>query len=223
MIITYGGLEFFKIQSGNLTLVFNPVSRESKTKIPSPRFKTDIAIISTDHPDFNGVKDLSGKDNKSVFIIDGPGEYEVQDVFIKGYSSKTSYGGREKINTIYKVTIEGVNLCFLGALEDKNMPDSILGELEDIEILFTPIGGEARLNDGVGQGVLSASDAYKLSVKISPNVIIPMHYDVNGEKDSLKKFLKEEGIKDVKPIDKLTTKKSALAVQSGEIIVLAKS
>jgi len=211
MVITYGGLEFFKVQSGNLTLVFNPVSKESKTKISSPRFKSDVALISLNHPDFNGVKDLKGSDEKSTFVIDGPGEYEIQDVFIKGFQSKSSYDGEEKINTIYKVVVEGIDLCFLGTLGDKNISDDILGELDGTEILFTPIGGE---------GVLNASEAYKLSVKISSNIIIPMHYDIKGEKDALRKFLKEEGIKDVNPVEKLSIKKPALALKSGEIVVL---
>jgi hypothetical protein len=212
MVINYSGLEFFKIQSGSLTLVFNPVSKNSKAKISAPRFKSDIALISLNHPDFNGTDGLSGKEDKETFIIDGPGEYEVQEVFIKGFLSKSNYGGKESINTIYKVVMEGINLCFLGALSEKNISDEVLGELDDTEILFTPIGGG---------DVLNASDAYKLSVKISPNVTIPMLFDSGG--DALKKFLKEEGLKSLKPIEKLTTKKSSLALQSGEIIVLESS
>jgi hypothetical protein len=214
MVITYSGLEFFKIQSGNLTLVFNPVSKDSKKGIAPPRFRADIAIISSNHPDFNGVSNLSSKDDGQTFIIDGPGEYEIQEIFVKGFQTVSNYEGKESLNTIYKVTMEGINICFLGALGEKNIDDKILGEIDDTEILFTPIGGD---------GVLTASEAYKLSVKISPNVIIPMHYDTVGEKNSLNKFLKEEGIEKSKPLDKLTTKKGLLATQNGEIVVLNSS
>jgi hypothetical protein len=41
-----------------------------------------------------------------------------------------------------------------------------------------------------------------------------------GEKDALKKFLKEEGA-DVKPIEKLTIKKKDLEGKEGEVVVLA--
>lgn len=214
MVITYGGLEFFKVQSGNLTIVFNPVSKESKLKITPPRFKADIALVSLNNPDFNGVQSLSGKDDKETFVIDGPGEYEVQDVFVKGFQTVSNYGGKESINTVYKVIMEGINICFLGALGDKNIDDKILGEIDDTEILFIPIGGDE---------VLSASEAYKLAVKIAPNVIIPTHFDVSSDKNALSKFLKEEGVNKVAPLDKLTTKKSLLATQSGEIIVLSSS
>ena len=214
MVITYGGLEFFKVQSGNLTIVFNPVSKESKLKITPPRFKADIALVSLNNPDFNGVQSLSGKDDKETFVIDGPGEYEVQDVFVKGFQTVSNYGGKESINTVYKVIMEGINICFLCALGDKNIDDKILGEIDDTEILFIPIGGDE---------VLSASEAYKLAVKIAPNVIIPTHFDVSSDKNALSKFLKEEGVNKVAPLDKLTTKKSLLATQSGEIIVLSSS
>jgi len=214
MVITYGGLEFFRIQSGNLTLVFNPVSKESKQKINSPRFRTDVALISSNHIDFNGAYDLSGKDDKNTFIIDSPGEYEIKDIFVKGFKSVSLYDGKEVINTIYKVNIEGINLCFLGALSDKNIDDGVLSLIDDSEILFVPIGGG---------DVLNATDAYKLSVKISPNIIIPMHYEGAGDKNSLDKFLKEEGLGKINPVDKLTIKKSNLSVNEGEIVVLSSS
>ena len=213
MVITYSGLEFFKIQSGNLTLVFNPVSKESKSKITAPRFRADVALVSLNHPDFNGVAGLSGKDDeRETFIIDGPGEYEIQEIFIKGFGSNSKYGGKESINTIYKVTMEDINISFLGALGDKNVDDKTLAELEGTEILFVPIGGD---------GVLSAADAYKLAVKISPNIIIPMHFNEVGDKNSLQKFLKEEGIAKVEALDKLTLKKGLIATKAGEIIVLS--
>lgn len=210
MVITWSGLEFFKVQSGNLTLVFNPVSKNSKKDINQPRFKSDIALVTLNHPDFNGVSGLS----EEAFIIDGPGEYEVQDVFIKGFPSLSNYGGKEALNTIYKVNLEGINICFLGALGDKNIDEKTLAELDDTEILFTPIGNE---------GVLSASEAYKLSVKLSPNIIIPMHYNLAGEKNALSNFLKEEGLSKIDPIDKLVLKKSNILTKEGEIVVLKQS
>ena len=211
MVITYNGLEFFKVQSGELTLVFNPVSKNSKHKITPPRFRSDIAFVTTNHPDFNGTHGLSGKDDKETIIIDGPGEYEIQNVFVNGFQTVSHYGGKEIINTIYKVILEDITLCFLGALSDKNIPEEVLAEIEETDILFIPIGGE---------GVLNASEAYKLSVKITPHVIIPTHYGLVGEKDSLNRFLKEHGSLKSSPLDKLTTKKNLLVVQEGEVVVL---
>ena len=44
MIITYQGAEFFKVQFGDTTLAFNPISKESKLK--PTRFFADIASVT---------------------------------------------------------------------------------------------------------------------------------------------------------------------------------
>ena len=209
MIITYLGVEFFKVQFGDTTLAFNPVSKESKFK--PTRFFADIALVSLNSPDMNGSENLS-YNGKDPFVISGPGEYEVKNVFIRGFASKSMYSGKPKINTIYSVTLENINICFLGALSDMNLSGEVKEARGEVDILFLPIGGE---------GVLDASQAEKLSVEIEPKVIIPMHYGELGVKDALKKYLKEAGEENVKPIDKLTIKRKELEGKEGETIVLS--
>ncbi|TSD03393.1 MAG: Zn-dependent hydrolase [Parcubacteria group bacterium Athens0714_16] len=208
MVITYHGFEFFKIQFGDVVVAFNPPSKESKLK--SSRFGADIALISLKHDDLNGAETLSGGEKK-LFIIDGPGEYEIKNIFIKGFLSESSYGGKGKINTIYFLKIEGMNICFLGALGSTELSQEIKEDMDDIDILFVPIGDK---------GVLNPNEAYKLAVKLQPKIIIPMHY--SDEKDPmLKTFLSEEGIKNIQPLEKLTIKPKDTADKDGEIIVLA--
>lgn len=211
MIITYQGVEFFKVQFGDTTLAFNPISKDSKFK--PTRFFADIALVSLNHPDMNGSENLS-YNGKEPFIISGPGEYEVKDIFIKGFASKSMYGGKEKINTIYSVTLEGMNICFLGALSDINLSHEVKEALGDVDILFTPVGDE---------GVLDAAKAEKLSVEIEPKIIIPMHFGAVGTKDALKKYLKEAGDDHVKPIDKLTLKRKDLDGKMGDVVVLSEA
>ena len=55
---------------------------------------------------------------KSGFVIDGPGEYEIKDIFVKGFSDHT-----------FMITFEGIKLCFLGTQAGED-------ELDDIDILF---------------------------------------------------------------------------------------
>jgi len=209
MIITYQGAEFFKVQFGDTTIAFNPISKESKLK--TTRFFADIALVSLNHPDMNGTENLS-YNGKDPFVISGPGEYEIKGIFIKGFASKSIYGGKEKINTIYSVSLENMNICFLGALSDINLSKEVKEELGDVDILFLPIGGD---------GVLDAAKAEKLSVEIEPKIIIPMHYGDAGAKDALKKYLKEAGEENIKPIEKLTLKKKDLDGKEGETIVLS--
>jgi len=209
MIITYLGVEFFKVQFGDTTIAFNPISKDSKFK--PTRFFSDIALVSINNPDMNGTENLS-YNGKDPFVISGPGEYEVKDIFIKGFASKSNYGGKERINTIYSVTLENMNLCFLGALSDINLSTEVKEALGDVDILFLPIGDDS---------VLDAGKAEKLSVEIEPKIIIPMHFGEVGIKDALKKYLKEAGEDAVKPIDKLTIKRKDLEGKMGEVIVLS--
>jgi L-ascorbate metabolism protein UlaG (beta-lactamase superfamily) len=205
MIITYQGRQSFKVQFGDTVLAFDPVSKDSEHK--SVSFGADIALISLNHPDMNGVEQAS-RGEKQAFIINSPGEYEVGGVFVKGSSSVSNYGGEKHINTIYNVNLEGMNLCFLGALGETAISPEAKSSIENVDILFVPISGEEH-------GVLNANDAYKFAVSLEPSVIIPMNYD----NKSLQMFLKE-GSSDAKPIDKLTIKKKDLEGKEGEIIVL---
>ncbi len=208
MIINYNGVESFKLQAGNFVLAFNPISKKSKYK--EIRFGADVTCVSVNHPDFNGVDQTDSK-NRKTFVIDGPGEYEIGGVFIKGMNSETEYGGKKSINTIYSVLMDNINIGFLGALRANEIDGEVRESLNTIDILFVPIGGE---------GVLDAESAYKIAVKLGAKIIIPMCYGEVGEKDALKKFLKASGNEDLKIIDKLTIKKSEIDGKDGEIIVL---
>src|SRR3989338_8117831 len=103
MIITYHGADFFKVSFGDMTIAVNPISKDSKFK--NTRFGSDITLVSINSAEHNGAETTSRGD-KEPFLIDGPGEYEVSGVFIKGFLSKSKYPstgsgqvGSERINT----------------------------------------------------------------------------------------------------------------------------
>ena len=209
MIINYLGGEFVKVQFGDTTLAFNPISKDSKLK--QSRFGADIVFVSTNHPDFNGTEQVYHGDKKP-FIVSGPGEYEIRGVFIKGLPSESEYGGKNMINTIYTVSLENMNICFLGAINTTELKNETIEALDEIDILFVPIGGN---------GVLEPAKAYKLAVSLEPKIIIPIHYDGNNDVH-LKTFLKEAG-ENPKPEAKLTLKKKDLEGKEGDVLVLDSS
>ena len=208
MIISYHGIEFVKVQFGNTVLAFNPVSKQSKHKLA--RFGADIGGVGLNHDDMNGVESVTLGDKKP-FVIGGPGEYEIGGVTVVGLPTLSRYGSQERINTVYSVTMEGMSLCFLGAHEPKDLPKEVMENLDNIDILFVPVGGE---------GVLTPQDAYRLAVSIEPRLIIPIHYGEVGMSKALSVFLKEAGEESVKAIDKLTIKKKDLEGKEGDIVVL---
>ena len=207
MIINYFGGQFVKIQFGDTILAFNPISKESSLK--PTKFGADIVLTSVNHPDMNGVDQVTFGD-KRPFVISGPGEYEVKGVFIKGFSSESGYDKEKRLNTIYTVSLEGMTICFLGALNTTELPKEADEGIDGVDILFVPISGD---------GVLDAARAYKLAVSISPKIMIPVNYGDGGDKDALKKFLKEAD-ENSKPEPKLTLKKKDLEGKEADVVVL---
>lgn len=205
MIITHHGGQCFKVSFGETTIAFDPISK--KSKLSPVKFGSDVAFISMHHPDFNGT-DQVAHGNREPFIVQGPGEYEIGEVTARGYGVNTTYDGKERINTIYQVMFEGMNIVFLGAIDSPEIDAKILGSLGNIDILFVPIGGG---------DVLEVPQASKLAVRLEAKLVIPMHYD----EVALKAFLKEESAEGTKAVDKLTIKKKDVEVMSGDIAVLS--
>lgn len=205
MVISYLGGQNFKISQGDLTLSYNPPAKGSS--IGASKFGADIALVSLDHEDFNGIENASFGE-RQPFVVEGPGEYEIKGVAIRGFGSPAEYAKKKTINTIYSVTLDGMNLCFLGAQSTTDLPAAAKQELDDIDILFLPVGGE---------GTLGVADGYKLAVQLEPKVIVPMQYTDS----TLKSFLKEAGAEGTKKEEKLTVKKKDLEGKEGEIVVLS--
>lgn len=206
MIITYLGKQFFKITQGDLVVAFNPISKESKFSSGVSKFGSNIALSTTNHPDYNGLEMVSHGET-SPFEITGPGDYEVRDVLIKGIMTNAILSGDKYINTIYSMTFENISICFLGAICDEKLSAGAREQISSPDILFVPIGN----ND-----LLDPSKAYKLATTFEPKIIIPMDYDDK----TLQVFLKEAGQEKVEKLDKLTIKAKDLIGREGEVVVL---
>ncbi len=210
MIISYHGMGCFKVSLGDVVIAFNPISKDSDFK--STRFSSDIAIISLNDKNYNGVSNVSGG-SRNLFVIDGPGEYETGGIYVKGFAVEQTISGEKKINTIYSVVLDGINICHLGGLNRLDIKPEVKEALGAIDILFIPI---------TGGDLLGASDAGKLVNLLEPKLIIPMQNDINGiSKPALAAFLRESGVEEISPIDKLTIKLKDLEGKEGEIVVLS--
>jgi len=203
MIINYLGKEFFKISQGDLTVAFNPISKESKLPTPA-KFGADVAIVTTNHPDYNGGADLKHGD-RVPFVIDGPGDYEVKGVFVKGEASHAEIGGKNYLSTSYLLSLDGITLGFTGPL-GKELSKEAKEILSESDVLFVSLAGPG-----------GASGAYKLASALEPGLIIPMDYD----SASLKTFLKEAGEDKLEAIEKLVLKKKDLEGKEGDVVVLS--
>jgi L-ascorbate metabolism protein UlaG (beta-lactamase superfamily) len=190
--------------------VIDPFSEETGLRLP--KLEADIVLVTHNHQDHNNIKAVSG----SPFLISGPGEYEVKNIFIQGIPSwHDEKGGEERgENTIFVLETEEMRICHLGDLGQKELTSEQLEQIGSIDILMIPIGGVYTI---------SAKESIKIMSQIEPKIIIPMHYQIPKLKlklDGLDKFLKIMGIKTIEPLNKFTIKKKDLSEEEAKIIVL---
>jgi L-ascorbate metabolism protein UlaG (beta-lactamase superfamily) len=199
-----------KVSGGEkITLFIDPFDKE--TGLTPPRGNADIIICSHNHRDHSNTKSLSG----APFIIDGPGEYDVKKVYIKGiYSFHDDKKGEERgINTISVIEAEDLKICHLGDLGQKELSDIQLEKIGEVDILMVPVGGNFTI-DG--------SEAVKIINQIEPKVIIPMHYKIPGislKLDVLEKFLKEISVEE-ETMEELTIQKKDLTEEEMKVVVM---
>jgi len=206
MVITYAGGYCFKLSAGDTTIAINPPSAKSSFKVP--KFGADVVLVSTEHPDWNG-EETASHGSKESFVIRGPGAYEVGDIVITGYASEGAMGKETSDygNTVYAVQFDGMKVLVLGALSNNKLSQEARGDIDGVDIVLVPVGGET----------LDSKKAHELVVGLEPKLIIP--YAV-GKDAEFKEFLETEGAKGTKAVEKITLRAKELAAMSGEIAVL---
>jgi len=206
MVITYVGGNCFKVSAGDTTIAVNPPSASSKHKVP--KFGADIVIIPAAHPDWDG-EETASHGAKEPFVVRGPGAYEVGDVVITGYASEGAQGKETNDygNAVYAVQFDGMNILLLGALSSAKLPQEIRADLDDVDIVFVPLG----------DSTLEAKSAHDLIVSLEAKLIIP--YAVGTDKD-LKEFVNLSGAAGAKPQEKLTLRAKDVTLMSGEVVIL---
>ncbi|MEK7541137.1 MAG: MBL fold metallo-hydrolase [Patescibacteria group bacterium] len=219
--ITWAGQSCFQISVSNsrdhsADIVIDPFDEEIGLKVPN--FSADILLVTHQHHDHNNVKAVkpARAGGGTPFLINGPGEYEVKEVFIRGVPAfhDDSEGKEKGANTIYTIEAEGLRFCHLGDLGQKQLTDEQLEKIGNIDVLMIPVGGEFTI---------SSQEAQRIVSQIEPRIVIPMHYELPKLKiklDDVGKFLKAMGKNSVVPQDKFTVKSSALPKDGTEVVVL---
>lgn len=213
--ITWAGQSCFQISVSNgkdhsVELVIDPFS---EIGLKEPNFSADILLISHQHKDHNNAEKIKG----NPFLIESPGEYEVNGVFIQGIDSfhDASSGKERGRNTIYVIEAEDLRICHLGDFGEKQLSDDQLEKIGRVDILMIPVGGTFTI---------SSVEAQKVIGQIEPKIVVPMHYalpNLKADLDGVDVFLKAMGKKEIEPQDKLVVKTSTLPKERDmEIVVL---
>lgn len=202
--IQYLGHACFRLRGRDGIIVCDPYSRSIGLDLGRPT--AHIVTVSHNHEDHNyvaGVKPMRDR----VFVIDGPGEYEVSGVLISGvrtYHDKAR-GAERGFNTVYVIHLDDVVFCHLGDLGHE-LSQAQIEEIGNVDVLFVPVGGGETIGPAEAINVIS---------QIEPRVVVPMHYassQLSFEYDlaPLEKFTHELGIKEVTPEEKLSLTTASL-------------
>ena len=209
--ITWLGHACFRLKSKDATVITDPYDKSLGLGTLNQR--ADIVTISHDHPHHSSLSGVKGE----PFVVREPGEYETRGVFITGVWAYADDKGGKEIgrNTIFLFHLDDVLVCHLGSL-GHSLKASQVEALGDVDILLVPIGGQATLNSTRAVEVIS---------QIEPRIVVPMHYHTGRETvemDTLDKFMKEMGLKEWTPEDKVSVKKSDLGETTRVVVLEAK-
>ena len=215
MQIVWKGHSCFQItvgqnKNGQVNIVTDPYDETIGLKLP--KLEADILLVSHEHHDHNNIKAVSG----NPFLISGPGEYEVKEVFIQGIPSfhDQTEGKERGINTIYTIEAEDIRVCHLGDFGQKELTSEQVEKIGSVDILMIPVGGVYTI---------SAKEAIKVMSQVEPGIIIPMHYSFPKLKlklEGVDKLLKAMGIKSLEAINKLSIKKKDISLEEAKVVVL---
>ena len=134
--ITWRGHSCFRIKGKEVTLVTDPYDESIGYSLGE--LEANILTLSHYHPGHSYVAGIEGNPK----VLQGPGEYEVGEVFVTGIGTfhDSSRGEDRGKNTIYLIEMEEVRLCHLGDLGHALSPQQV-EELGSAEVLFVPVGG----------------------------------------------------------------------------------
>jgi L-ascorbate metabolism protein UlaG (beta-lactamase superfamily) len=219
--IYWAGQSCFQIEVSNsrdhsADIVIDPYDEATGLKLPN--LSADIVLVTHNHHDHNNVKGVkpARAGGGEPFVIEGPGEYEVKDVFIRGIPAfhDDEEGKKKGQNTIYVIEAEDMRFCHLGDIGQKQLTDEQLEKIDAVDVLMIPVGGEYTIDS---QG------AQRIIAQIEPRIIIPMHYSLPKLKmdlDEVSKFLKTMGKPSITAQDKLIVKESTMPKDGMEIVIL---
>ena len=149
--------------------------------------KINIITISHEHYDHNNTMGIKGK----PVVLKGTVNRDTHKMIFKGISSyhDSVYGKNRGNNTIFIIKTDEMVLCHLGDLGHV-LENRQLEEINQVDILFIPVGGYYTLNHIQADQVIE---------QLKPKIVLPMHYKTDAIKwpiDPLSFFLdKKDNIK----------------------------
>ena len=181
----------FRLRTRDQTVITDPYGKSMG--FPPRKLPADIVSISHDHDGHNNLLAIKGE----PYVVKGPGEYEIRDVFIIGVQTfhDDQTGSQLGSNVGYVFLMDDLAVCHLGDIGGK-LSQAQVEDFGDIDVLLIPISGRTTV---------PIADVSEIINQLDPRIVVPMHYRLNGgpEPETLEKFLAEMGAGHPEPLDDL--------------------
>ena len=199
MDINWLGHACFRIKGNQAVIITDPFPPDLGFTLGKQN--ANIVTISHQHASHNYTKGVGGEPK----IISGPGEYEISGILIIGIATfhDSVRGQTRGKNTVYLMEIDGISICHLGDLGHVLTSEQV-EEIGDIDVLLLPVGGGSTINAAMAAEVIR---------QLEPKAVIPMHYktpSLKRELDPVEDFLKEMGVGQIEPRNKLSVTRTNL-------------
>ena len=163
MKIEYLGHSCFKLtESTGTSIVCDPY--ESSVGFEMKKVHADAVTVSHGHFDHNHIKAIQGK----PVVLDKECSHDLPGVEIDSIKSfhDRQRGKKRGENLIFKVRMDGIDICHLGDLGE-DCSSELIDLLLPVNVLLIPVGGTYTIN---------AEMAKEYVDRIMPDIVIPMHY-----------------------------------------------
>ena len=201
------GHNCFRIRGKDAVVMTDPVGKSTGYSLA--RQTADLVTISSQQPEHANL----GAVKPEFATIDGPGEYEIHDIFVTGIRTHLDEekGKLRGHNTSYLIELDGMIVCHLGDLGHA-LSEEHAEAMTDVDILLVPAGNPH----------LDPAHAAEIASQLSPKVVIPMQYATgSGDRNlgNLDAFARNLGVPVPEAEEKLTVKSSDLG-ETMRLVVL---
>lgn len=163
---------FLLTGTGGVKVLTDPF--DEKVGYPLPKVEVDVVTVSHQHFDHNATHLLPGKPT----VVEGPGEHTAAGVVIRGVEAfhDQDRGAKRGSNTIFVITLDGLNICHLGDLGHSLSAEQV-AQIGKVDVLCVPVGGFYTIDAKVARdtvNLLGASVALPMHYKFIPKVELPI-------------------------------------------------
>jgi L-ascorbate metabolism protein UlaG (beta-lactamase superfamily) len=218
MEITYLGHASFKIRGKEGVVVMDPFD-PAKVGLSWNKPKADVVTVSHEHDDHNNVAGVvNGGKRQEIMVINGPGEYEVGGIMIRGWQTDhdDNKGQDRGRNTMYIIEMNRLTVLHCGDLEHE-LSQEMIEDIGEVDVMLVPVGGVYTID---------AKTAIKVVKAVAPSYVVPMHYQIDENLPTLSQklagvdeFLKAWGKDGLEAQEKLVVSEGGLP-EGTEVVLL---